>query len=110
MEPPEPLYPNYGNHRNWKFWENYNWHPASQDIRLEFGRYFPASFCYFCLSLALSLSLSLLLLINLISHRWVCREWNARHHGGETLRGHMTHYFFYPVPYESAFPVVFFLF
>lgn len=38
-EPPEPLYPNYGNHRNWKFWENFNWNSASNEIRLEFGRW-----------------------------------------------------------------------
>lgn len=36
---PLPWYPNYGDHRHWKYWENYNWHPDSNDVRLDFGRW-----------------------------------------------------------------------
>lgn len=36
---PLPWYPNYGDHRHWKYWENYNWHSDSNDVRLEFGRW-----------------------------------------------------------------------
>ena len=95
--PPEPWYPNYGNHRNFKYWEkcapamsyfaashaarSYSYSSQNIDSRLEFGT------LNLCLSFAET---------DAPSGRWVCREWNSRHRGDETLIAHKTHYYFAP--------------